>query len=373
MATNWMQRKARISFILGMLLTLLICGVIIALLFMQIKKYQDKEKADVASQVQVYALNTDVGSGQVITSDMYTRITVNRSMVPADAIGNLDNLSVYALQDKEGNELYIKRDSEGYARKNEDGTLKLYITKDNKEYEVMQDSETGNYYINNNNQKTYLELNNIPIIAKVSMKKNTIITTELLTKGDDTIANDVRRQEYNSFVLPMDLTTGDYVDLRLMLPTGQDYIVIAKKEVEIPVVGGSESTDTVWLKVGEDEILTISSAIVDAFRIPGSKLYMTKYTEAGMQKAATPTYIATAETINLMAKDPNILARASEELNKRYNQLGGYDNIRGKYLNKAVEAAGDEGEANVRSKIQESITTTQDTRRKYLDSLGGAN
>ena len=113
MATNPMQRKARISFILGMLLTLLICGVIIALLFMQIKKYQDKEKADVASQVQVYALNTDVGSGQVITSDMYSRITVNRSMVPADAIGNLDNLSVYALQDKEGNELYIKRDSEG--------------------------------------------------------------------------------------------------------------------------------------------------------------------------------------------------------------------------------------------------------------------
>ena len=129
MATNPMQRKARQSFLLGMLLTLLICGVIIALLFMQIKKYQDKEKADVASQVQVYALNTDVGSGQVITSDMYSRITVNRSMVPADAIGNLDNLSVYALQDKEGNELYIKRDSEGYARKNEDGTLKLYITK----------------------------------------------------------------------------------------------------------------------------------------------------------------------------------------------------------------------------------------------------
>ena len=38
MATNPMQRKARISFILGMLLTLLICGVIIVLLFMQINK-----------------------------------------------------------------------------------------------------------------------------------------------------------------------------------------------------------------------------------------------------------------------------------------------------------------------------------------------
>jgi len=371
MATNPMKRKARISFVLGMLITLLVCGAIIALLFMQIKKYQDKEKADTANQVQVYALNTDVGSGQVITSDMYSRITVNRSMVPADAIGNLDNLSVYALQDKEGNELYIKRDSEGYAKKNEDGTLKLYITKDKKEFEVFQDKETGNYYINNDGSKAYLELNNIPIIAKVSMKKNTIITTELLTKGDDTIANDVRRQEYNSFVLPMDLTTGDYVDLRLMLPTGQDYIVISKKEVEIPIVGGAESTDTVWLKVGEDEILTISSAIVDAFRIPGSKLYMTKYTEAGMQKAATPTYIATSETRELINKDPNILTKAAEELKKRYNQIG-YD-IRTNYINRAVEAAGDEGEANVKTKIQESITTTVDTRRKYLESVGGAN
>ncbi len=91
-----------------------------------------------------------------------------------------------------------------------------------------------------------------------------------------------------------------------------------------------------------------------------------------MQKAATPTYIATAETVNLINRDPNILAKASEELNKRYNQVG-YQEIRSNYLNKAVEAAGDEGEANVRSKIQESITTTQDTRRKYLDSLGGTN
>ncbi len=373
MATNPMKRKARISFVLGMLITLLVCGAIIALLFMQIKKYQDKEKADTANQVQVYALNTDVGSGQLITSDMYSRITVNRSMVPADAIGNLDNLSVYALKDKEGNEVYTKKDSQGNVKKNEDGTPKLYIKKEtDKEYEVFQDKGTGNCYINNNGSKTYLELNNIPIIAKVSMKKNTIITTELVTNGDDTIANDVRKQEYNSFVLPMDLKKGDYIDLRLMLPTGQDYIVIAKKEVDIPQIGGADSTDTVWLKVGEDEILTISSAIVDAYRIPGSKLYVTKYTEAGIQKAATPTYVVSHDTLELIKKDPNILARASDELNKRYNQVG-YKEIRENYLNRAVEAAGDEGEANVKTKIQESITTTQDTRKKYLESVGGAN
>ena len=37
MASNPMQRKARNSFLLGVIVTLLIAGVIIALLFMQLK------------------------------------------------------------------------------------------------------------------------------------------------------------------------------------------------------------------------------------------------------------------------------------------------------------------------------------------------
>ena len=53
------------------------------------------------------------------------------------------------------------------------------------------------------------------------MKKNTVITTDMITKSDTAITNDLRIQEYNVFVLPMDLQTGDYVDLRLMLPSGQ--------------------------------------------------------------------------------------------------------------------------------------------------------
>ena len=362
MATNPMQRKARISFILGMLVTLVICGIIIALLFMQIKKYQDKEAQDKASLVQVYALNQDVSSGQIITSDMYSRITISKDMVPSNATSNLDNLSIYALQDKEGNDLYTK---------NSNGESKLFIKLNGEEQEVKIDDNTGNYYVGNSNNKKFIELNSVPIIAKVTMKKNTIITKELITKGDNTVADDVRRQEYNSFVLPMDLTTGDYIDIRLMLPTGQDYIVVSKKEVEIPVVGGEESTDTIWLNASEDEIQTISSAIVDAYRIIGSKLYVTKYTEAGMQKASTPTYVVTGETLELIKRDPNILERAASELASRYNKMN-YEDVRNNYLNRSVQNAGDEGETNLKTKMEESIVTTQDTRKKYLDSLSGS-
>ena len=42
-------------------------------------------------------------------------------------------------------------------------------------------------------------------------------------------------------VLPTDLTTGDYIDVRAMFPNGQDYIVVAKKEVELPIIDGVES------------------------------------------------------------------------------------------------------------------------------------
>ena len=43
MAINPMQRKARNSFLLGMLLMLVIAGAVIALLAVQLKNYKDKE------------------------------------------------------------------------------------------------------------------------------------------------------------------------------------------------------------------------------------------------------------------------------------------------------------------------------------------
>ena len=43
MATNPMQRKSRNSFLLGMLLTLVIAGVVIALLVIQLKNYKTRK------------------------------------------------------------------------------------------------------------------------------------------------------------------------------------------------------------------------------------------------------------------------------------------------------------------------------------------
>ena len=63
MATNPMQRKARNSFLLGVLVALILGGAVIALLIIQLKNYKEKEAQEQANSVKVWVLSQDVISG----------------------------------------------------------------------------------------------------------------------------------------------------------------------------------------------------------------------------------------------------------------------------------------------------------------------
>ncbi len=412
MATNPMQRKAKISFFLGMLIMLLITGAIIAVLFMQLMNKTKKEQEQLRMQKNVYVLKQDVSSGQVITSDMMDKKSVNADLIPSNATSDISLIQNYALQDKEGNDIgtiydknkntflymkkgdkdclvekemetddnyYLQKDEENnyiYIKKDNNENVALYIEKDG-EHEIKLDDQTGNYYYEVNRRQTqlninkeYIELNSVPLVAKITMKKNTVMTTELVSKSDNIVQNDVRKQEYNMLVLPMDLVTGDYIDIRLMLPSGQDYIVVAKKEVTIPDANGVNVEDTIWVNLSEDEILHMSCAIIDAYQVKGAKLYATKYTEAGMQEAATPTYPVNESTLTLLRRDPNVLERAKSDIINRYNRTNG-DNLRNDYINSVINAQGEQTQSNIETNMQESITNSKNSRKEYLDSLAG--
>ena len=359
MATNPMQRKARNSFLLGIIVTLILTGVVIAFLLLQLKNYKDKEAQEQANSVKVWVLSQDVMSGQVITTDMLTQQVTNKNLVPSNAIGDMSRLNNYALTDKEGNEVTTEY-------KNNVATL--YITKNGTKSEIKTEDETGSYYIEKNGDKEYVELAETPIIAKVNLNKNSVITIDMISKSDEKTTNDLRKVEYNMLVLPSQLQTGEYVDVRLALPTGQDYIVVSKKQVEIPQINGVDSDDTIWLKLTENEIITMNSAIVDAYRAMGSTLKVVTYTEAGIQDAATPTYVPTGDVMELINANPNIVQTAKNELIQRYNTNQG--RVRGN-INSTINNSGEDGEENLKTKVQESITNTKDNRKKYLESLGG--
>ena len=374
MATNPMQRKSRGSFILGMVVMLLIALVVVGLLFMRMQNIQKKLDQYQANEITqtVYVLNQDVKAGQVLEPKMFKSQQIATVMIPSNATTNIvSTLDSYKLRDTEGNRIYsgVDDSKKSYYFIKVNGTdCTIYKTTDNGEEEVATNltvEDTAYYYEgnnkNNNSRKTITIASNA-VVAKVDLTANTVITSSLVVRSDEAQSNDVRQQEYNMLVLPTDLVTEDYVDVRIMLPNGQDFIIVSKKQVTIPEIEGEPMSDTVIMNLTEDEILSMSSAIVEAYRIDGSKLYVTKYTEPGIQTAATPTYPVNADVYNEIRTNPNIVNTAKEALNARYNT-----SMRNDYINSQLQQHGNDD--NVKTKMDESIQTTQENRKEYLESL----
>ena len=351
MAMNPMQKKARTSFILGVVITLLLTGIVIALLLFYVNKLNTEISTLNANRKKVYVLSQDVKSGEEITEDMFALKAVDQTTIPANATSVISVIESWYMQTKDGTMLNAN---------GSDSIVRVY-----------KEDTTENYYIKpTSTTKQYIELNNVPVVAKLDMKKNTVVTPNMVQQTDNIVTNDVRVEEYNVVSLPVDLTDGDYVDIRLMLPNGQNYIVVSKKIVEIPMGAEGRLADTIRMTLREDEILAMSSAIVEAAGINGAKLYATKYKEAGIQDAAVPTYRPNDSVTALITdsngniSNPNIVSSAVEELKKRYTTSA--TNAR-RYLEQQIGADYD---TNVKNSMEESISNAQDARQKYLDSLG---
>ena len=300
MATNPMQKKARNSFVLGILVTVVVMGLIVALLLMQLVKLKEEEEKRQSRQVNVYALNTDVKSGDTIDTSMLKKVTTEASASPKNAA----NLGV--------------------------------IT-----------------------EKT---------IAKIDLTAGTIITEPMLTESDNILTSDVRVQEYNMLKLATQITSNDYIDIRLRMPSGLDYIVASKKRVEVPQIDGVESLNTIWVKLTEDETLAMSNAIVEAYKMEGAILYTTKYVEPGTQEKATPTYVPSAETVNLITQNPNVVEEAKQAMYKRYND---FTSIRNNINAEVSNVEYDDAIDNVNTGVTEEVTKAQEQRQSYLDALAG--
>lgn len=356
MATNPMQKKARNSFILGVLVTFIIMAMIVAILLIQIKKMKEEENKRIADTVKVCVLKTDVTSGQIITSDMIDIKEVLKSTVPSNATSNITNLQNYFLEDKSGNSVVT---SNG----------KTYLQRGNQNIELKTEEVTGYYYIETNGSKEYVELATPPLLAKIDMRANTVVTSSMLTKSDEKITKDLRLQEYNMLQLASQISPEDYIDIRLRLPSGLDYIVVSKKKVEIPQIEGVDSANTIWLQLTEDEILAMSNAIVENYIVEGSLLYTAKYVEPGTQDKAIPTYVPSVEVQTLMRdNDANIVETAKIELLNRYNANTG---VRNNINNAKNEMDPDSAQSNVSTGVKKEVSTAQEQRQSYLDALAG--
>lgn len=197
-------------------------------------------------------------------------------------------------------------------------------------------------------------------VAKIDLNAGTALGASMLNTTTDTLTADLREQEYNMVTLPTNLTKGDFIDIRLQLPNGGDYIVISKKQV------ANCNSSTVWLKMNEEEILTMSNAIIEYYIMAGSKLYATKYTDPGTQTASIPTYCPNSEVVALINGNKNITSQITDGEGRFSEAL---KSLRNSVINKELNNYSDTKLENIEKNIQEEIKSLKESREAYFGTL----
>ena len=123
------------------------------------------------------------------------------------------------------------------------------------------------------------------------------------------------------------------------------------------------------INLTEDEMLLMSSAIVEAYIMDGAKLEATIYTEPGMQNAATKTYPISAEIYEQIVNNPNVVEEAKRSLAQRYND--NQVNQRNNRINATLQGYIDGRDSIVNSGFSQEIQNIKQLREEYVTSLEG--
>lgn len=301
MASNPMQRRARNSFLLGVIITLLIAAIAGALFYMFVLKDKLETTGGTGTVAYVYKLKEGVNleSGREITVDMVEEVKTSGDVVPADVFFS-------RVKGAEG-ELQSVPFPSGYK-------------------------------------------------SKIALKQGTILGGSMLYQ-DEMQDDSLRLVEFNMITLPSTIYPGEYVDVRIMFPSGEDFIILSKKCIK------TVKNDTVGIFLTEEEIMTMSSAIVDAYTTKASNIYIAKYVEPGNQEKATQTYVVKQAILELMRDNPNIVSEAKNALLNRWNSTGISSRIK---IENDLSLYQEDGLSNIEDKVKEQV---EKSKELYLSGL----
>ncbi len=157
----------------------------------------------------------------------------------------------------------------------------------------------------------YMQEDGIGKTALLDIPAGAHVLSNMLT--NTSVSDELREIEYNIILVNSNIVEEDHVDVRIMFPNGEDYIILSKKVLR----GYSPETGSCYLWLTEEEILRMASASVDAYLYPGSKLYTTKYIEPNLQDGSYVTYKPSVSTLILIQDNPNILETAETALSSQ--------------------------------------------------------
>ncbi|GEM_PF-1563811 len=159
-------------------------------------------------------------------------------------------------------------------------------------------------------KKNFMSETDIGHKALVDIPAGTHILKNMI--AEEAMGDSKREVEFSLNLAGENIKEGDYTDIRLRYPNGEDYIVVSKSCISwIDTVKGY-----LYLKLSPDEIHLMSSALVDCFLKSGTYLYTTKYIAASYQEPSFVTYTPNEDVLSLIQQDPNVLEAARDYLSE---------------------------------------------------------
>lgn len=159
-------------------------------------------------------------------------------------------------------------------------------------------------------QDILISSDDIGKVALINISAGTQLLKSMLS--GQSIKSELREIEYSVISVSTNIANNDTVDIRIMFPNGETYVVLSKKVIR----GYTPDTAICHFWLDEEELLRMSAAIVDASLYTGSSLFVTKYIEPNIQDASVANYIPSLSILALLESDPNILERATQELSR---------------------------------------------------------
>lgn len=152
---------------------------------------------------------------------------------------------------------------------------------------------------------------------KVSLAKGAALSRDIVYEGAE-IADDERRVELRELELPQNLRENEFVDIRIVFPDGEDYLVVGHKRVYRMIHDDEEIVSALQVRFLEEELLRYQAAYVDTKMYQDTRLYAVPYT-GEFQPAGQVYYPVNRAVFRLLQWNPNIvdLFMVEEEQERR--------------------------------------------------------
>ena len=154
---------------------------------------------------------------------------------------------------------------------------------------------------------------------RISLSEGTVLTKEDIV--EDVIDNTERKYDLIIDEWPLGLEVGDYVDIRISFPFGEDFIAMSNKKI-IDINSGIPK-----IYVTEADISAYNSMLFDKALFGGTKIYAIEYKDAGSQANAEVFYPLRDNITELSKLNPNILEVVKQKMvlerEKLDNLIGG--------------------------------------------------